>query len=319
MLGPLKNSQHPAGSHHRTVVTEIVRCSLEARSVSPCGRMGRTKIGNLVRFIACVLIASVVGAEDFPAAAGEETPTSSAPYVIAWSAPVDAGWEIFFSRYSADGWGPAMQLTANGNRNLVPTVVSDIENTLWLFWSSQQDNDFVLYYAQVQGDEMSEPEVVTRLLSQNMAPSALVDDSGTIWLVWSGFDDSDDDIFFSRCAGGQWDPALRVNRDDGSPDIQPLIGLDADDGNPWVVWRGFDNGRYRFFSSKWTGEQWTDEQTIENDHVYLAQIRNLAMALPDLPADLERPLKGSIHVSGAPIQSFPFFLQPLVSETGASD
>ena len=262
------------------------------------------------------LIVSAVGANDSPAPDKEPASAMASPYVMAWSAPVGSGWEIFFSRYMADGWAPAIQVSVNGNLNLVPTVVADKEDTLWLFWSSQEKGQFLLYHARVQADDITESEVDTEQLTNNMAPSALIDESRTLWLVWSGFDGSDDDIFFSKLEDSRWSSPRRVNQDDDSPDIQPLIGLDTD-GIPWVVWRGFDNGTYRFFFSKWNGRAWENEKTLENNHPYLQQIRTQLEALPDMPDEVDQPIKGSIHASGAPIQSIPLFMQPLLSETDA--
>jgi len=317
-MKPLKNTQWLLNSGQTNIIADgIYRVPRAVRFLSGAGEGKMGIFGITLSVIAGLcLIVSAVGANDSPAPDHEAASAMASPYVMAWSAPVGSGWEIFFSRTTADGWAPAIQVSANGNRNLVPSVVSDKEGTLWLFWSSQEKGHFLLYHARVLPDDITAPEVVIEWLTNNMAPSALVDESGTLWLVWSGFDGSDDDIFFSKLEGSRWRSPRRVNRDDDSPDIQPLIGLDTD-GIPWVVWRGFDNGTYRFFFSKWNGRAWENEKTLENDHAYLQQIRAQLEALPDMPDEVDQPMKGSIHAGGAPIQSLPLFFQPLLPKIDA--
>jgi len=253
-----------------------------------------------------------------PAAVAVATePESAAAHpnlpIAAWSQIHETGREIFFSRYQSSGWGQALQLSDNGKRNFLPAVISENDGTVWVFWTSEANNQFTLQYVRIRDEVSFAPETIPTQLEQNMAPSALVDRDGTVWLAWSSFDGTDDDIFYSVWEGSRWSHPLRLNTDDYTPDMQPLLGMDAD-GSPWILWRGFDDGRYRFYFSRWNGADWDPEEALETDSSYLEQVRQQFASLPDLPEEIADKKKCALHMVEAPVQSLPLFMEDFLSE-----
>jgi hypothetical protein len=232
---------------------------------------------------------------------------------MAWSAPAGDGWEIFLSRLTDDGWDRPLQISDNGKRNLVPAVVRSDGDTYWVFWISQAGEDFEIHFARVGNDGTVETDTVPTLLTNNMAPTAIFDAQKTLWLAWSGYDGTDEDIYFSVWEGSRWSPAVRVNQDDYTPDMQPILGMDPN-GTPWILWRGFTDGSYRFFFSRWNGESWEPEEMMEDDNSILQEIRRQLELRPTLPETVEDPLKGSLFEPGAAVQSLPLFLQTILGE-----
>lgn len=267
-----------------------------------------------------LLLATVLGLSHwFPAAtawgadAAETGPDTT--YAMAWSAPAGDGWEIFLSRLADDGWGPPLQISDNGKRNLVPAVVRSDGETHWVFWIRQAGADFEIHFARVGNDGTIEQDTVSTLLTNNMAPTALFDDQKTLWLAWSGYDGTDEDIYFSVWEDSRWSPAVRVNQDDYTPDVQPILGMDPD-GSAWILWRGFTDGSYRFFSSRWNGESWDPEEMVEDGSPILQQIRAQLASHPALPEQVQDPMKGSLFEPGAAVQSLPLFFQNILRELG---
>lgn len=244
-------------------------------------------------------------------AGGSAVPQVS--HAAAWSAPADSGWEIFFSRLSQQDWGPPLQITESGERNLVPSLVIAEDQSTWLFWVSQRGSDFQIHYARVERDDSFEIDTVQTVLTNNMAPTALFDPSGTLWLAWSAYDGTDEDIYYAVWEDSRWSPAIRVNQDDYTPDIQPVLGMDSN-GEPWILWRGFSEGSYRFFVSRWSGEAWGPEELLTDDSSLLETIRMQFDAHPALPPEMQDPLKGSLFEWGAPVQSLPLFLRYPLAE-----
>ena len=138
-----------------------------------------------------------------------------------------------------------------------------------------------------------------------MSPSIIVDHQDVVWIVWAGFDEQDDDIFFSRWNGFNWEIPLRVNQNDSTPDILPVIGLD-EGGNPFVYWLGYRNGSYRVYYSKWNGLEWEYETEAGDEKIYNTVIINDRSVIPALPGFISELNKASLHIrNNGKIQSIP--------------
>jgi hypothetical protein len=227
----------------------------------------------------------------------------------AWSAQSDNGWDIFFAIEAAGRWGPAIQVTRSGGLNLVPALTAAADKSIWIFWSVQEGKEIFLYSTRIQDGEVATPEPLPVMLATNLAPCALTDLNGEIWLVWSGHDGNDDDIYFSRWDGSGWSPPIRVHPDNHTPDIQPVLGMDAD-GTVWVYWKGFSDGAYRPFAGVWNGVDWESRQLSEEDNPYRQLLTEQVAALPDeWPVEMGDPDKGSLLKPDASVQSLPIFFR----------
>jgi hypothetical protein len=65
-----------------------------------------------------------------------------------------------------------------------------------------------------------------------------------------------------------WSSEMQVNRDDSSPDWNPMVVCDSA-GTAWVFWMGIDpaQGDFELYCSRWTGSGWTAEERIHSDNL----------------------------------------------------
>lgn len=183
---------------------------------------------------------------------------------LVWARSDGHDYEIFISFYQDGKWSPARQITDNTDNDIVPAVIRDRVGRLWVVWSKLEDGARNLYYKTADGRQWSAEKKIETGYTVNLSAGLAVDRHNQIWLVWSSFDGVDDDIFFSLWDVSGWSEPMRVNTDDSTPDIQPVIGI-GDDGRPWVRWSGFEDGEYHTFESRWNGSDWTAEKMLAED------------------------------------------------------
>jgi hypothetical protein len=180
---------------------------------------------------------------------------------LVWAQSDGHDYQIFVSFFDGRKWSAPFQITDDPANDIVPAVVRDKSGTLWVVWTRAAGGVRELYFRTFDGRKWSEEKKIETGFTVNLSAALAVDRSNQVWLVWSSFDGVDDDIFFSRWNGAGWSVAMRVNTDDATPDIQPVIGL-GDDGQPWVRWSGFENGDYHRFESRWNGTDWEQETRL---------------------------------------------------------
>ncbi len=178
---------------------------------------------------------------------------------LVWAESDGHDYEIFISHFDGERWSEPFQITDNSDNDIVPAVIRDTKGRLWVAWSrATTGGRRDLYFKTFDGKQWSEEERIETGFSVNLSAALAVDRRNQVWLVWSSFDGVDDDIFYSRWNGAGWSKPMRVNADDTTPDIQPVVDIGSD-GFPQVRWSGFEDGEYRQFESRWTGADWTPE------------------------------------------------------------
>ena len=228
---------------------------------------------------------------------------------LVWSEFGGENNEIYYSHLKDNIWTQKVQLSNNGFRNISPSISSGTDGITWVVWTAISGSKNHLLFSNCDGKTWSSPTQISTNLSSNTAPSIVVDNENTPWIVWAGFDGQDDDIFFTRWNGFDWDASQRVNKDNSLPDILPIIGID-EDGMPWVEWSGYDGGKYRNYSSRYTGSEWDEEIEAESSNLY--------ESIPGLPDFLNDSGTASIHIKdGREIQSIP--LKEIITESVSSD
>lgn len=230
---------------------------------------GRTGPGTCRAFfmgIVMLLAAATCAAAGTPAAAttdepGSQTTTGLSADVV-WAQFNDGNYQVFLSSYRDGAWTAKLQITHNSDANIVPAVTRDHNGVLWIVWTKMTGEEKALYFRTDNGQQLSDAARIETGMKSNLAASIIEDGEDQLWLIWSGFDGIDDDIYFSRWNGADWSQPIMINRDDTTPDIQPVSGI-GNDGLPWVRWSGFDQGTYKQFESRWNGVAWEPEREIE--------------------------------------------------------
>ncbi len=214
---------------------------------------------------------------------------------LVWSEVETEDYEIYFSSLRNGQWSPKTKLSNHRAMDLLPSVGSGIDGTIWVVWFAAHGSISDLYYSMFDGENWSIPEMISTGFSSNTAPFVVVDNNNVPWIVWAGFDGEDDDIYFTRWNGFGWDSPSMVNMDNTTPDIIPVIKI-GQNNLPWVKWSGYDGKEYKSYISRWTGSKWSEEliEDIENINQSLMGISG--HLIPDLPEFVGNKKLATIHV-----------------------
>ncbi len=214
---------------------------------------------------------------------------------LVWSEAGTKDYEIYFSSLRNGQWSPKTKLSNHMAMDLLPSVGSGIDGTIWVVWFAAQGSISDLYYAMFDGENWSIPEMISTGLSSNTAPSIVVDNHNVPWVVWAGFDGEDDDIYFTRWNGFGWDSPSMVNMDNTTPDIIQVIKI-GQSNLPWVKWSGYDRIESKSYISRWTGSEWSEEliEEIENKNQSLMSMSEHLIS--DLPEFVGNQKLATIHV-----------------------
>ncbi len=216
---------------------------------------------------------------------------------VIWSEFDGEDYEIYYADLRNDVWGSKTQITDNKVGDLYPSISSGTSGITWVVWSAVKGGNTYLFYSNFDGSSWLRPKQIETSFSSNTTPSIIVDNKNVPWVVWTGFDGQDDDIYFTRWNGYDWDEPRRVNSDDVMPDVFPIIGIN-EEGNPWVKWSGYDNGKYRDFYSEWIETRWDDEREDMTNSLYNSLIQKVLQSIPRLPDFIDEVDQASICIKG---------------------
>jgi hypothetical protein len=263
------------------------------------------KFNNNIAYLSIVIFSALLTSLAFDLNAAEIENIQGIQADIVWSESDGEDHEIFYSCLTGNTWSTEIRLTDDQMMNTYPAVTSGADGTIWVVWVELNGSESRLSFCRHHGNEWSHPETITTGLSSNVSPSIIVDRHDVVWIVWAGFDQRDDDIFFSRWNGFKWQFPLRVNQNDSTPDILPLMGLD-ERGNPFVYWLGYRDGSYRVYYSKWNGLEWEYETETDDEKIYHTLIKNDKNVIPTLPGFISELNTASLHIrKKGKIQSIP--------------
>jgi len=184
-----------------------------------------------------------------------------------WSADNGHDADLFFSRWTDQGWQPPQPVYVNPTAwDDTPSLAFAADGTPWVAWSSAQGEDRRLLLSRWLGYRWSRPEEVPAGLSTRpRQPALAAAPDGGMWLAWVGLDGNDDELYASHWDGFIWSFPERVGQDDSDPlayDTQPRLAVDAK-GHPWLVWVSsqglFDDA---VVASRWTGAGWSPERMV---------------------------------------------------------
>ncbi len=214
---------------------------------------------------------------------------------IVWAEPDGYNFPIYHSSFDGDGWTARQALTEGGGQmNTMPVIDAGTDGVIWAVWSSASGKSSHLYYCVFDERGWSRPKQIQSPLLSNTSPSILVDGENLPWVVWAGFDGQDDDIFFSRWNGSDWETPARVNRNDGEPDILPVLWVSAD-GSIRVKWSSYQEAEYLDYGAFWSGTGWSQEGELGGKD-YRSLMEQVAQVSPNLPEFVKNPTLASMHV-----------------------
>jgi len=180
----------------------------------------------------------------------------------AWSEITGANYSVFASRLDNGKWTARQQLSTGGGDHVAPTIATSPDGQGWAVWSAIDDSgNGHLFYAHTAGDGWTAPQPIPLSFESVTGPSLVFAPDGSAWLAFAADDGHGDEIYVVHWNGAQLEGPSRISSPDETPDLQPLMGLDAS-GKPWVSWSGFDANRYQTFVSTLDGRTWRAEARL---------------------------------------------------------
>lgn len=228
--------------------------------------------------IAAMLVSVCLGLA-MPSAAAAEPEAMRA----VWAGRQGNGFDLFASRFAHGVWSKADHIVTGPGDDITPAMGVDRAGRTWLLWIARdQEGRSTLRY-QVGGTEA--PTLSGAIDSgheYNYAPSLLIDRGDGAWATWSSLDDEDEDIFASRFDGKTWSTPVRVNTNDATPDIKPILALDGD-GAVLVFWESLEADGYERFQARWDGARFGQEQLVQDRDWIARHTRHINRAAIRLP------------------------------------
>ncbi len=196
-----------------------------------------------------------------PGNATEKTSTSGnaqAGRKAVWVWAEQSGSEnaVFLSRQVGETWEKPQKISVKEGVNVVPAVANTSGANLMVVWTNFSGSQAQLRYRQLKDGLWSEEKEFYTGLTSNTSPSISVDGTGKIWIVWAGFNGISDEIYYSSWNGTSFATATAITAND-IPDIQPVLGMDEETGNPSIQWLQFSHKGYVKYESTWNGSAWS--------------------------------------------------------------
>ena len=201
-----------------------------------------------------------------------------------WAGRQSKGFDLFASRFENGAWSKADRIVTGPEDDITPAMGVDRAERTWLLWIAlDKEGRSTLRYQVRKHDKTILSGVIDSGYEYNYAPSLLIDRDDKAWAAWSSLDDEDEDIFASRFDGKAWSTPVRVNRNDATPDIKPILALDAD-GAVLVSWESLEANDYERIQAKWNGSRFGEEQLVQDRDWITRHTRHVNRAAIKLPA-----------------------------------
>ncbi len=117
----------------------------------------------------------------------------------------DENGEIFYAYRNSGAWSRPTKLTDNSVSDTSPTVVIDLNGTVWIAWCHFDGEDDEIYCMRSVGNDWSNPERVnTDDATPDICPVFETDSDGKLCLTWSGYDGDRYRTYSSLWDGEKW-------------------------------------------------------------------------------------------------------------------
>jgi hypothetical protein len=158
----------------------------------------------------------------------------------------------------ADRVAPAEPLSSPEVENDFATMTSGEDGEVWAAWTAYRDGGVSIVARRFDGSAWQPAIQVTDEPGDRLMPKLGLDGRGRPWVVWSEQVDGNFDLYgryLQNAADGSWSATERLTYAPQA-DIEHELASDAE-GNLWLVWQGFRNGRSDIFVRRWDGNAWS--------------------------------------------------------------
>lgn len=204
--------------------------------------------------------------------------------MLTWATVENSRHNLYLSQEKDGNWSEPIILASNDTPIILPTLIKNSNNDIWVVWTALDKNKNRLQYRHFNNGQWGEITGIQTSTKTDMAPSLQVDDKGVAWLVWAGVN-GDDDIYYAYWNDGGWTVPQLLNIDDSWPDILPRLYI-SEKGQLQVQWLGYNGKSYVNYESVLEGGQWTADEELpglakENDFNFTTSV-SLPQYIDDL-------------------------------------
>ena len=163
----------------------------------------------------------------------------------------------------ADRVAPAQPLSSPDVENDFATMAGGEDGEVWAAWTAYRDGGVLIVARRFDGSAWQPAVTVTGEPGDRLMPKLGRDGEGRPWLIWSEQVDGNFDLYgryLEDPANGAWSPTERLTSAPQA-DVEHELATDAD-GNLWLVWQGFRDGRSDILARRHDGSSWSAEETV---------------------------------------------------------
>ncbi len=185
---------------------------------------------------------------------------------LVWSSDRTGNSEIFYQTSSDNGlsWGPTVQLTYDARHDNQPSIMQNLNGTIWIVWHRQVvpgNFDIFCKTSSDNGLSWSSEVRLTDHPSWDVGPSITHTENGTVFVVWASYRTGNFDLFY-KTYSLSWSGEIPLTTN-SNWDHNPSIIQDAA-GTMWVFWQSDRNGDYKIYykTSANYGASWTSDTPV---------------------------------------------------------
>ncbi len=163
----------------------------------------------------------------------------------------------------ADRVAPAEPLSSPDHENDFATLASGENGEVWAAWTAYRDGGVSIMARRFDGSTWLAATAVTSEPGDRLMPKLGRDGQGRPWVVWSEQVDGNFDLYgrhLEDADTGDWSATERLTSAPQA-DIEHELATDSN-GDLWLVWQGFRDGRSDILARRYEGAGWSAEETV---------------------------------------------------------
>jgi hypothetical protein len=159
---------------------------------------------------------------------------------VVWQDFRDGISQVYFTKYSASGWGTDSAISQSPYGAFAPCLAGDQAGNLHAAWEDLRDGNFEIYYRKFSNQTQTWGNVI-RMTDDpyySRQPFLLCQNDSTVNLFWSDDRGGSYEIFHRQAVNSIWQPETTLTNFDGSASLNPSAAVDYL-GNLHLVWSDF--------------------------------------------------------------------------------
>jgi hypothetical protein len=175
---------------------------------------------------------------------------------VVWQSFLHGHDRVLAKAFNGGTWSESVMISEPGGA-FRPQVAVTGSNRLGVVWSELRNGHSNLRARFYDGEQWTPVTQVTD--SSDACYADICGDAGIgFWVVWSG-PGRHSDVCVRYYDGATWAPSVQIT--DLGTAYRPAIAVDSQ-GNPWVCFDAFRDGKYDVFALNYDGTSWSDVEKL---------------------------------------------------------